>query len=179
MHAHTHTHTNSHTRNVPNSHRLIEGSTNHQILFRMELCAHDVVIVSSEHGDALSRLPIPNANRLIIGRRQDPRVFMVKEYCSNIVQMTMQSEKASTLLVVPNFDLVVITPGDEQWLRGVKCDTSHRTFCVVNVDRRTGGGKGSRGGGRGSREMVGDAREMVSKLQQDWVVDTVFWAEAT
>ena len=56
---------------------------------------------------------------------------MVKEHCSNVIQVTMQSEETSTLLVVPNFDLVVVTPGDEQRLRGVKCDTSYGTFCVV------------------------------------------------
>lgn len=54
------------TANVPDTDRLVERSRHNQILGRVKLGAHDVVIVASENADARSRLPVPDANRLVV-----------------------------------------------------------------------------------------------------------------
>jgi hypothetical protein len=52
------------TRNVPDSNRLIERGRNDEVLGRVELGAHDVVVVAGDHGHAVAGLPVPDANSL-------------------------------------------------------------------------------------------------------------------
>lgn len=78
----------------------------------MELSAHDVVVVTSEDGNASTTLPVPDSNRLIIRGRQDPRLLVMEVDCSNIVEMAIEGVVASPRLVVPDFDLVIVTSRD-------------------------------------------------------------------
>lgn len=44
--------------------------------------------------------------------------------------MAIQCEKTSPGLVIPDFDLVVVTPGDEEGLGRVKVNASNRTIVL-------------------------------------------------
>ena len=56
---------------------------------------------------------------------------MMEEHGSNIVEVAVEGEKTSPGLVGPNFDLVVVASGNEQRLRFVKVDTSHRSVVLL------------------------------------------------
>lgn len=78
----------------------------------MELCTHNVVVVTGEDGDARSALPIPDANGLIVGGTEYPRVFMVEEDGADVVEMAVEGKETLTSFVVPDFDLVIVTTTD-------------------------------------------------------------------
>lgn len=54
------------TRYIPHTHRLIHGGRHNVVLCWMELCAHHVMAVACQDGNALSGLPVPNANGLVV-----------------------------------------------------------------------------------------------------------------
>lgn len=56
---------------------------------------------------------------------------MVEEHRSHVVQVTVQGEEAAPGLVRPNLDLVIVTPGHEQWLSTVKINTSDRSVVFL------------------------------------------------
>lgn len=108
--------------------------------------SHDVVVVSSQDGDARPRLPVPNSDGLIVRCGDDPWVFTVEEDSPNVVQIcersmsraatgeyqatghtASQGEQAFPLLVVPDFDLVVVSTRTEDRLRGMKADSTNRS----------------------------------------------------
>ena len=91
----------------------------------MELGTHHIVRVTSEDGNALSRLPVPNADRMIVRSGDNPGIFAVKLDRPNVVQVIAQSEQATALLIVPNLDLIVITTRHEQRLIGMESDASN------------------------------------------------------
>lgn len=123
-----------HTSDIPNANGLIQRSTNYQILFWMELSTHDIMIVSSQNGNALTRLPVPNANGLIIRSGYNPGVFMMKKHGSNVVQVPSQREQTATLLIIPNFDFVIVAARNEQRLRRVKSNATHGTCDAQSVN---------------------------------------------
>lgn len=55
----------------------------------------------------------------------------MEEYRPHVVQMTIQGEEAAPGLVRPNFDLVIVTPGHEQWLSAVKINTSDGSVVLL------------------------------------------------
>ena len=76
--------------NIPNTDRLVEGSRDDKVVFRMELRTHDIVVVTGHCANSSMRqrqlaengrnklteravLPVPYPDGLIIGRRNDPR----------------------------------------------------------------------------------------------------------
>mmetsp|Transcript_61993 Transcript_61993/g.98252 ORF Transcript_61993/g.98252 Transcript_61993/m.98252 type:complete len:202 (+) Transcript_61993:3072-3677(+) len=82
----------SQARCVPHTDCLIEGSRHDQVFAyrvraRGEARAHDIVIVTCEHSDARTRLPIPNADSLVIGSTQNPWIFVVELDCADVVQV--------------------------------------------------------------------------------------------
>ena len=91
----------------------------------MESSAHDVVVVTSEHGDGVSALPVPDSNRLIIRSRDDPRVLGVELHRANVVQVPQEREQATPKLVAPHLDLVIIP-----------CEIKTHT---VSIEQRTAG----------------------------------------
>ena len=115
------------TREIPDAHALVERRGQNEVVFRVELGAHDIVIVARQHGNALTRLPVPNANRLVVGRGQDPRIFVVELNSANVIEVTKQVEQASSQCVVPHFDLVVVATRHKQRLRRVKVHATHGT----------------------------------------------------
>jgi hypothetical protein len=56
-------------RNVPNAYGLVHRSRNDKVVFWVEKGGHDIMRVTGENGDAVSRCAVPDANRLIIGGR--------------------------------------------------------------------------------------------------------------
>ena len=123
---------------VPDTHSLIERCRNDEIVGRMELGGHHVVVVAGQNGDTGARLPVPDSDGLVIGCADDPRVLVVEVGGSNVVQMTEQREDAALQLVVPHLDLVVVAAGHEERLLFVEVDASHRTLVLVELlDQRT------------------------------------------
>eukprot|EP00965_Chrysotila_dentata_P212747 6187225-Pleurochrysis_carterae.AAC.3 len=94
-------------RNVPHAHGLVERGREHQVVLRVELRAHDVVVVPGEHRDAAARLPVPDADRLVVGGRDNPRVLDV--------------------------ELDLVAAGDEERLHLVEADTAHRPVVLVEA----------------------------------------------
>lgn len=125
-------------RNVPNSHRLIQRCGHNDVVRRVELGTHYIVIVPGQNTDARSRLPIPNPDRLIIGRTQDPRILMMEHRRADVIQMPQQREDAPPLLVVPHLDLEVVSAGNEKWLLAVECNSPNRSVMFIELfDQRT------------------------------------------
>lgn len=85
-------------RNVPDSHRLVQGCRHNQVLFWMELGTHDVVVMAGQTGDFLSVLPIPDSDCLVVRGGNDPWQFVVEEHRSDIVQVSCQGEHALSCL---------------------------------------------------------------------------------
>lgn len=56
------------TGDIPNAYSLILRSGYDEVLFRVELCRHDIVRVPSQDGNAVSRSAVPDADRLVVGR---------------------------------------------------------------------------------------------------------------
>lgn len=81
--------------------------------------------VSSQHRNALSRLPVPNSDRVIVRSRDNPRILSVEFDSANVVQVIAQSEDASLLLVVPNLNFVIVTTRHEERLVGMEGDASN------------------------------------------------------
>jgi hypothetical protein len=80
------------SRNVPHSNGLIKRRRNDQILRRVELRTHDIMIVTSQNIDAISRLPVPNADCLVVRTGDDPGILIVKKRRANVIQMAQQCE---------------------------------------------------------------------------------------
>ena len=60
----------------------------------------------------------------------------MEEDSSYVVKMTVQCEQAFPSLVRPDFDLVVISPGDEERLGFMEIYSSHRTIVFLKpVDK--------------------------------------------
>ena len=97
----------------------------------MELGRHDVVVVSSKDGEALSGLIVPNANILIIGGAENPWVALVELDGSDVVQVTKEGEGATLLSVIPHTNLVIITTRDEDGLSGVEIDAANGTLMLL------------------------------------------------
>mmetsp|Transcript_14693 Transcript_14693/g.43528 ORF Transcript_14693/g.43528 Transcript_14693/m.43528 type:complete len:467 (-) Transcript_14693:330-1730(-) len=95
-------------RCVPDTHGLVEGSRNDQVILRVESSAHDVVVVPRQHRQAGPRLPVPDPDGLVIGRRHNPGVLVVELDCPDVVEVPKQREPAAPQLVIPHLDLVVI-----------------------------------------------------------------------
>src|SRR5579862_6646890 len=80
--------------------------------------------MSSQYGEAVTRLPIPDSNCLIIGTTQYPRqVIGVKLDCSNIVQMPAQ--RIQYILEVPYFYFVIVAAAGEHASRRMKINGTH------------------------------------------------------
>lgn len=91
----------------------------------MELCAHDIVVMTGQDSDTVTRLPVPDTDGLIVGTTEDPWVFVVEVDSTNVIQVSCECELTATRLVVPDFDLVVISCGYEQRLRRMKSNTTN------------------------------------------------------
>lgn len=72
---------------VPYTDGKVHRGGDDQVVPRVELGAHDVVVVPGKDGDTSSRLPVPNPDSLVVGGRDDPRVFPMEENSSDIVQI--------------------------------------------------------------------------------------------
>lgn len=119
--------------NIPYSYRLIQRSRHNQVIFRMELRAHCVVIVTRHRADQRSILPIPDANGLIVRAGEDPGKLVVEEDGANVIEMSIESEEAPSSLVRPDLDFVVVPAGDEQRLSLVEVDSSDRTVVLFEA----------------------------------------------
>lgn len=119
------------TGNVPYTDGKVHRGGDDQVVPRVELGAHDVVVVPGKDGNTSSRLPVPNPDSLVVGGRDDPRVFPMEENSSDIVQMASQSKEAFSLFIIPHLDLVVITTGTEDRLSGMEADTSNRAIMLI------------------------------------------------
>mmetsp|Transcript_54339 Transcript_54339/g.132803 ORF Transcript_54339/g.132803 Transcript_54339/m.132803 type:complete len:248 (-) Transcript_54339:94-837(-) len=120
-------------RYVPHTHGLVERSTHNHVLLGVELHAHHVVVVASQHGDARARLPVPDPDGLVVGRADDPRVLVVELHGAHVVEMTQHREKTALKLVVPDLDLVVVASADDQRLVAVEVHAAHRPVVLVKA----------------------------------------------
>ena len=118
---------------IPHTNCLIQTGRHDQIVGRMKRSTHDVVVVSRQHTNTFSTLPIPDTYRLIVGRGNDPWMYFVKFHGANVVEMAQQREQTTALLVVPHFNFVVVTTTDKQRLLQMKIN------CFKNQNRRTQG----------------------------------------
>ena len=116
------------TGNVPNPHSLVQRRRYEQVILGVEVSAHDVVVVASEHGETVARLPIPDPNGLVVTGGHNPRVGVVELHGAHVVQVPVEREQTPSQLVIPHFDCVVVATRHEHWLRRVKVDASHRTI---------------------------------------------------
>jgi len=94
----------------------------------MELSTHDIVVMSGEDGDTVSRLPVPDTDGLIVGTTKDPWIFVVKVNGANVIQVSCESELTTTRLVVPDLDLVVVSCRHEQRLRGMESNATDGAY---------------------------------------------------
>lgn len=94
----------------------------------MELCAHDIMIMARQNGNAVTTLPVPDANRLVVRGANYPGIFMVEEDGANIIQVAVQCEEAATRFVIPDFDLVIVAAAHEKGLRCVEGDATDGTW---------------------------------------------------
>ena len=123
---------------VPDPDGLIQGGRDNQVLLRVELSTHDIVVVASKTGNLLSVLPVPDSDGLVIGGGNDPWQLVVKKHRSDVVQMAGQSEHALSGLGGPDLDCVVITTGNKDRLCWVERNTSDRPVVVLEtVNQRT------------------------------------------
>ena len=120
-------------RYVPDAHRLVERGRDDVVLARMELGAHDIVVVAGEDAHAVARLPIPDADGLIVRGRDDPRILVMEECGADVVQVAEEGEQALALLVVPHLDLVVVAARHEQRLLHVEGNAAHRAVVLVEL----------------------------------------------
>lgn len=142
------------TRNVPDSHSLIQWGRNNQILTLVELGTHNIMVMASENRDTGSALPVPNAYGLVVWGTEDPWVFMVEDSGTNVVHVPRKSELAATKLIIPYlsqriiiklscitdnwkvmsyFDLVIISTRNEKWLLAVKANASNRAIMLIKL----------------------------------------------
>lgn len=56
------------TGDVPDAHGLVHRCRDNEVLLRVEEGRHDVMGVSSQNGDAVSRRAVPDANSLVVRR---------------------------------------------------------------------------------------------------------------
>mmetsp|Transcript_53922 Transcript_53922/g.161368 ORF Transcript_53922/g.161368 Transcript_53922/m.161368 type:complete len:210 (+) Transcript_53922:165-794(+) len=128
------------SRRIPHPHGLIEGGGHDEILGGMERRAHDVVVVSRQHAEAAAPLKVPQTQRLIVGRAQYPRKLMgvgMELDCADVIQMSQQSEQASSQLVIPHFDLVIVSPRDDEGIAEVKVNAADGAVVLLKpIDDR-------------------------------------------
>lgn len=75
----------------------------------MEQGTHDVVIVTSQNGDACARLPVPDADGLVVAGADNPWVLVVELDGADVIKVSEESEEAPVELVVPDLNLVIVT----------------------------------------------------------------------
>jgi hypothetical protein len=83
------------------------------------------MIVTSEHVNALTTLPVPYTYGLIVRTAQDPWIFVMEYGRTNVIYVSEKCEDALPLNVVPNFDFVIVASGYENRLLIVKANTSN------------------------------------------------------
>lgn len=123
----------SQAREVPHPDGLIQGTRHDQVLRRMELGAHDVVVVACQTANLGTVLPVPDSDGLVIRRGKNPREVVVEEHGSDEVQVSGQSEEALTGVQGPDLDGVVVTTRDEDWLSRVEVDATDRSLVALET----------------------------------------------
>mmetsp|Transcript_237 Transcript_237/g.560 ORF Transcript_237/g.560 Transcript_237/m.560 type:complete len:358 (+) Transcript_237:4849-5922(+) len=124
-------------RDVPHPDGLVQGGGDHQVLLWVEGCAHHVVVVPRQNGQARPRLPVPDPNRLVVRSRDDPRALLVKLDHPDVIQVAHEREETPPEFVIPNFDLVVVSSAHEEGLLAVKVHSPHRAVVLLEaIDER-------------------------------------------
>lgn len=75
------------TGDVPHTNGKVHRGGDDEIVPRVKLCAHNVVVVTGKDSNTSPRLPVPNSDSLVVGGRDDPRVFAMEENGSDIVEI--------------------------------------------------------------------------------------------
>jgi hypothetical protein len=120
-------------RDVPHAHGLVERGGDDQVLARVELRAHHVVVVPRQHRRARARLPVPEADRLVVRGGDDPGVLRVELDGADIIQVAEEREEAAARGVRPYLDLVVVAARGEERLRRVEVDTADGALVLVEA----------------------------------------------
>ena len=119
------------SRYIPDTNCLVQRCTHNEIFLWMELSTHHIVIMSRQHRDTFTTLPVPDPDVLVIRTTHNPRVFVMELDSTNIIQMAHQCEERSFVVVIPDTYLVVIASRHKKWLRRVKVDTSHWSIVLA------------------------------------------------
>jgi hypothetical protein len=118
---------------VPNADGLIEGGGNDEILFRMELGTHSIVIMASHSANQGAVLPVPYPDGLVIRGGKNPGKLVVEEDGADIVEMAIEGKETSSSLIGPYFDLVIVASRDEEGLSLVEIDATDGTVVLFEA----------------------------------------------
>ncbi len=77
---------------VPHTDSEIKRGRDNEVFPWMEGSTHNIVSVTSQHGNTLSTLPVPDPDGLVIRRRENPGVLLMKLASTDIVHVGMLRE---------------------------------------------------------------------------------------